>query len=76
MGTALTPFQHRQLTARRDALLPEWELRSEKIKWFRAALVIETGAAVKFQLKQELLTEDGKLFELAAELEEIDRKLS
>jgi hypothetical protein len=61
---------------RRDALLSEWELRSEKAKRFRAALVIETGAAVKFQLEQQLLAEDGRLSELAAELEEIERKLS
>lgn len=74
--TALTPFQHRQLTARRDALLPEWELRSEKVKRLRTALGIETGTAVKFQLEQQLLAEDGKLSELAAELEKIDRKLS
>jgi hypothetical protein len=40
------------------------------------ALGIETGAAVKFQLEQQLLAEDGKLSELAAELEEIDRKVS
>jgi hypothetical protein len=76
MGTVLTSFQRRQLTARRDALLPEWELRSEKVKRLRAALVIETGTTVKFQLEQQLLAEDGKLSELAAELEEIDRKLS
>jgi hypothetical protein len=75
MGTVLTSFQHRQLTARRDALLPEWELRSEKVKQMRMALGIETGVAVKFQLEQQLLAEDGKLSELAAELEEIDRKL-
>jgi hypothetical protein len=76
MGTALTPFQHRQLTARRDTLLPEWELRSEKVKQLRIALGIETGTAVKFQLEQQLLAEDGKLSELAAELEEIEQKLS
>jgi hypothetical protein len=38
--------------------------------------VIETGAAVKFQLEQQLLAEDGKLSELAAELEEIEQKLN
>jgi hypothetical protein len=40
------------------------------------ALGIETGAAVKFQLEQQLLAEDGKLSELAAELEEIEQKLN
>ena len=42
----------------------------------RIALGIETGVAVKFQLEQQLLAEDGKLSDLAAELEEVDRKLS
>jgi hypothetical protein len=40
------------------------------------ALGIETGTAVKFQLEQQLLSEDGKLSELAAELEEIEHKLN
>jgi hypothetical protein len=64
------------MTARRDALLPEWELRSEKVTRLRMALVIEIGVTVEFQLEQQLLAEDRKLSELAAELEEIDRKLS
>ena len=61
---------------RRDALFPEWELRSKRAKRLRIALGIETGVAVKFQLEQQLLAEDEKLSELAAELEKIDRKLS
>jgi energy-coupling factor transporter ATP-binding protein EcfA2 len=40
------------------------------------ALVIETGSAVKFQLEQQLLAEEAKLADLAAELEEIEQKLS
>ena len=39
-------------------------------------LGIETGTAVKFQLEQQLLAEDGKLSELAAELEAIEQKLN
>lgn len=75
-GTALTPFQRRQLMARRDALLPEWELRSEKVAQMKMSLAIETGVSVKFQLEQQLLSENWKLSELAAELEEIEQKLS
>jgi NACHT domain len=74
--TALTPFQHKQLTARRDAKFPEWELLSEKVKSLRMDLVKETGASVKFQLKQQILEEEGNLSKLAAELEEIEQKLS
>jgi SEFIR domain len=74
--TSLTPFQRRQLEARRDGMLPEWELRNEKIKHMRVAVGIETGAAVKFQLEQQLLVEKEQLSKLAAELDEIDHKLS
>jgi SEFIR domain len=74
--TGLTSFQRRQLEARRDGLLPEWELRSEKVKRMRMALIIETGAAVKFQLEQQLLGEEAELSKLTTELDEIDRKLS
>ncbi len=74
--TALTPFQIKQLTARRDALLLVWELLSEKVKRLRMALVIETDAAEKFKLEQQVLAEDGNLSKLAAELEEIEQKLS
>jgi energy-coupling factor transporter ATP-binding protein EcfA2 len=74
--TALTPFQIKQLTARRDALLPEWDLLTEKVKRLRMALIIEPGAAEKFKLEQQILAEDEKLTKLAAELEEIEQKLS
>jgi hypothetical protein len=40
------------------------------------ALGIETGAAVKFQLEQQLSADEGKLTGLAVEIEEIDRKLN
>jgi hypothetical protein len=74
--TALTPFQHKQLTARRDALLPEWELLTEKVKRLRMALVIETDVAKQFQVEHQILPEDEKLTELAAELAEIEQELS
>jgi predicted NACHT family NTPase len=67
---------HKQLTARRAALLPEWELLSEKVKRLRMALAIETDEAKKFQLDRQILAEEGKLSELAAELAEIEQKLS
>jgi NACHT domain len=74
--TALTPFQIKQLTVQRDALLPEWELLSEKVKRLRMALIIETGAAEKFKLEQQILPEEGNLSKLAAELAEIEQQLS
>ncbi|WP_309732460.1 NACHT domain-containing protein, partial [Chamaesiphon sp. OTE_75_metabat_556] len=74
--TALTPFQIKQLTVQRDALLPEWELLTEKVKRLRMALVIETDAAEKFKLEQQILAEEEKLSKLAVELAEIEQKLS
>jgi hypothetical protein len=75
-ATSLTPWQRRQLEARRDALLPEWELRSQKVKLMRKDLAIEVATAVKFQLEQQLLEEEAKLSQLAVELSEIEQKLS
>lgn len=75
-ATGLTPWQQRQLEGRRDALLPEWERRSQKVKQIRAALAIEVGITVKFQLEQQLLEEETKLSQLSAELGEIEQKLS
>ena len=72
----LTPWQQRQLEERRDVLLSEWELRCQKVKRMRADLVIEAGTALKFQLEQQIQTEEAKLSQLAAELGEIDQKLS
>ena len=73
---SLTPWQRRQLEGRRDALSPEWELRSQKVKQMRADLAIEVGTAVKFQLEQQLLAEEAKLSQLAAELSELEQKLT
>ncbi|MBM0740420.1 hypothetical protein JOY44_02110 [Phormidium sp. CLA17] len=75
-ATSLTPWQRRQLEGRRDALLPEWELRSQKVKLMRKDLAIEVGTAVKFQLEQQLLDEEAKLSQLAVELGEIEQKLN
>ncbi len=75
-ATSLTPWQRRQLEGRRDALMPEWELRSQKVKLMRKELAIEVGTAVKFQLEQQLLDEEAKLSQLAAALDEIEQKLN
>lgn len=75
-ATSLTYWQRRQLEARRDALMPEWELRSQKVQRMRKDLAIEVGTAVKFQLEQQLLDEEAKLAQLVVELGEIEHKLS
>jgi uncharacterized protein len=50
----------------------ELELRSEMITRMRCALVIETSAATKFKLEQELSREEERLSELLAEIDEIE----
>ena len=64
--------QRRRLEQKRGTLQSEWDLRSEKAKRLRAALAIETGAAIRFQLEQQLQDEDNQLTRLEAELDQLD----
>lgn len=73
--TFLTLFQRQKLEGRRDALMPEWKMRSEKLKKLRAALAIEAGTVVQFQLEQEVLNEEAKLAWLVDEIEKIETAL-
>lgn len=75
-NSELTAWQERQLTAERDALLPEWELRRQKVQRMRKDLAIEAGTAVKFQLEQQLLEEEVKLSELDQKIREIEQKIN
>ncbi len=73
--SSLTAGQKRRLAHRQDTLQAEWDLRSEKVKRMRDALVIETGTAVRFQLEKQLLDEEAQLARLADELDEIEQAL-
>jgi hypothetical protein len=70
-----TSGQSRRLAGRRDALQQEWDLRSEKLRRLRAALAIEAGTAVKFQLEQQIQQEEGLLTKLENELARIEANL-
>lgn len=74
-GQPLTPFQRQSLEQRQSALYAEWKTRNEKWQRLRAALAIETSAAVQFQLEQQIQTERTALDQLEAELEQIERSL-
>jgi hypothetical protein len=74
--SALTPFQRRRLVARRDVLLPEWEIRTEKVGRLRAARGIETGVSVRFQLDHQVLADEAELAKLEKELESIEKILN
>jgi hypothetical protein len=66
---SVTPWQRRQLEARRETLLPEWRLRSQKLKQLRTALAIATDPSTKFQLEQQIQAEEAHLTQLATELD-------
>ena len=76
VSTSLTPGQRRRLRQKSGALEQEWNLRSEKVRQMRAALAIETGVAIRFQLEQQLLDEEARLARLGSELDHIEHALS
>jgi hypothetical protein len=67
---------HQRLKQRQDALQTEYQLRSDKLKQLRLDYVIEAGTAIKFQLDQQIKSEETKLSLLEKELDEIDQNLS
>lgn len=71
----LTESQKRRLEAQRQRKQEEWELVNDKLGQLRKALAIEAGAAVKFQLQQQINLEEATLAQLSAELEEIEKEL-
>jgi Caspase domain len=72
---SLTAGEKRRLRQRKDAIEPEWEIRSEKLKRLRASFAIETDTAVNFKLEKQVLEEEGKIAQLSDELDSIEAKL-
>jgi GUN4-like/TIR domain len=77
MGTKQTNQQGSNSTKKRlekeaESLQSEWTLRIEKLSILRKSLAIETGAAIKFQLEQQIREEEQILAKLNDRLEEID----
>jgi hypothetical protein len=71
----LTSSQKRRLEQRRSTLEDELQIREEKLKLLRKSEAIETGAALKFQLQQQIKAEEEELTKLTAELDELEQKL-
>jgi hypothetical protein len=67
--------QRQRSEKQRDTLQAEWDLRNEKLKQLRLALAIEAGAAVKFQLQQQIQAEETELKRLNDELDTIEQAL-
>jgi nucleoside phosphorylase len=68
--------QKQRLEQRRSTLQSEWNLRSEKLNQLRQAYAIESGVAVKFQLKEQIQAEETQLQQLETELEAIEHSLN
>ncbi len=64
--------KQQRLEQRRETLQADWNLRNKKIKQLRAALAIEAGKLVQFQLENELAEEEAQLARLTEELERIE----
>jgi hypothetical protein len=70
-----TDGQRQRLEKQRAALQQELDLRVEKAGRLRQALAIETSVAVKFQLEQQLQTENDAIAQLEHELDAIEQRL-
>jgi nucleoside phosphorylase len=68
--------QKQRLEQRQEALQSEWNLRSEKLNQLRQAFAIESGVAVKFQLKQQIQDEETQIQQLESELISIEQALN
>jgi len=69
-------MQRQRLEQRRDRLQQEWQLRSSKLDQLRSAYAIEASAVVKFQLEQQIKSEESHLNQLEAELNQVEQDLS
>jgi Effector-associated domain 9 len=72
----LTDAQKRRLQQRQQALESERSLRAEKLGMLRKSWAIETQAAVKFQLTQQIQEEETQIKQLEQDLDAIEAQLS
>jgi len=74
-STTITSGQRRRLEQRRDRLIMEYNLRSEKLKRLGEALVMETDPSVKFKLEKQILEQTAELTHLGEDLDKIEATL-
>jgi HSP20 family molecular chaperone IbpA len=72
----LTYTQKRRLEAQRAPLQAEWDSRNKKLAQLRQDSAIATETTRKFELEQQIQTEEAKLSQLTAELNGIEQNLS
>ena len=68
--------QRRRLEQQRITLQSEWDLRTEKLNHLQRSLILESGAAVKFQLQKQIHEEETQLSILSDQLDAIEFSLS
>lgn len=68
--------QRHRLESQKESLLETWNLMNDKLAKLRKAYAIETSAAIKFQLEQQIQEASTALAKLDSELERIERSLS
>jgi len=68
--------QRRRLESQRDSLQKTWDLTNDKLKYLRNEFAIETDAANKFKLEQQIKHEETQLENLGRQLEKIEQDLS
>ncbi len=71
-STSATNARQERLKQKQEPLESEWSLRSKKLSQLRRALAIETNAAVRFQLEQQIQNEENILTQLEQALDSLE----
>jgi len=69
----VNPQQRQRFRQKQAELQGEWNLRSQKLGQLRQALVIETSAAIKFQLNCQIQAEEEAIAQLEQRLSEVEQ---
>jgi hypothetical protein len=72
----ISPAKQQRLEKQQETLHQEWSLRQEKLNALRQAEVIETSVAVKFQLKQQIQSEETAITQLEMQLDTLEQEIS
>jgi hypothetical protein len=60
----------------RDLLQEEWNLKHDRLAELRQSLVVETNAAVKFQLKKQIESDEEEIQDLEHKLYDLEKFLA
>jgi hypothetical protein len=71
----ISSARQQRLEKQQETLQQEWSLRQEKLNALCQAEVIETSVTVKFQLTQQIRSEETAIAQLEKQLETLEREL-